>query len=87
MLDEKWKLHDIIDTFFYGNMELAVFILTRLNWLCSKVDAEKFETLREQYEQKIDEYIEKLKKIEGNIAKNKVESYESKNRETEEEQK
>ena len=87
MLDEKkWNLQEIINTLFNGNIELAVFILTRLNWLCSKADAEEFEALRAQCEQKIDVYIEKLKKIEGNIAKNKAQC-EAQKTEPEEEQK
>ena len=78
----------IKDTHFHENISLTVYVLTRLNLLYSNSDAEEFEILRTEYEQEIDKYLEKLRAIEENIAKNKAESYElQQKRETEDEQK
>ena len=85
---KKEKLKEIIDIQLGGNVELAVYILTRLNLLYTKGSVRDFRTLRTQYEQKIDEYLEKLHTIEENIVKNKAECYEVlQNSEIEEEQK
>jgi len=78
----------IKDTHFHENISLTVYVLARLNLLYSNSDAEEFEILRTEYEQEIDKYLEKLRAIEENIAKNKAESYElQQKRETEDEQK
>lgn len=78
----------IKDTHFHENISLTVYVLTRLNLLYSNSDAEEFEILRTEYEQEIDKYLEKLRAIEENRAKNKAESYElQQKRETEDEQK
>lgn len=68
---KKGDLNFIRDTYLNGNVDLTVFMLTRLNLLYSDKDAEEFATLRTQYEQKIDEYLERLKNIEESAAQKK----------------
>lgn len=66
---EKGDLYFIRDTYLNGNVDLTVYILTRLNLLYSNADAQEFERLREQYEQKIDKYLERLNKLEESRTK------------------
>lgn len=82
---KRGTLNDIKDKCFNGNVDLTVFILTRLKLYFRKSDVKKFEMLRIQYEQKVDKYLERLQNIEENIVRNRVTSYESMENKTPEE--
>lgn len=73
---KRGTLNDIKDKCFNGNVELTVYILTRLGLYFRKSDVKKFEMLRTKYEQKVDKYLERLKNIEENIVRNRTASYE-----------
>ena len=68
---KKVNIKFIIDRYFNGNINLGVYILTRLNLTYTGSDAQEYEMIKKQYEQKLDEYLKRLEQIENKRAKAK----------------